>query len=105
MSFDEIFASWNWKPIRGCAGRFVMRGARADLRPEDIIGCDSQTIEFEVRAAKDIVVVARLSGGGLISYKREEGSFVHTLNTSEGFARKLEQLGINLRDGSIDLRK
>jgi hypothetical protein len=97
MSFDEIFKTWNWQPIAGCAGRFVMRGAKADLRPQQVIGREIETMEFQVRAAKDIVIVVRLSDGGLISYKREGGTFVHTLNTSEGFARKLEQLGIDLR--------
>lgn len=105
MSFDEIFRRWNWTPIRGCPGRFALSGARAELRPEEIIGHEIETIEFRVAAAKDAVIVARLDGGGLISYKREGGSFVHTLNTPEGFGRKLNQLGISLRDGSIDSRE
>ncbi len=48
-------------------------------------------------AATDPVIVVQLEGGGLISYARPDGSFVHTLNTSEGFTRKLVQLGITLR--------
>ncbi|HKY04516.1 MAG TPA: hypothetical protein VJQ56_06485 [Blastocatellia bacterium] len=103
MSFDEIFKGWNWEPIRNCPGRFALRGAKAELRPEEIIGHKIETIEFQVVGAKDAVIVARLEGGGLISYRREDGSFLHTLNTPEGFCRKLEQLGINLRDDSIDL--
>jgi hypothetical protein len=38
----------------------------------------------------------RCADGGLISYARSDGSFVHTLATPEGFARKLAALGIDL---------
>jgi len=52
---------------------------------------------FAVDAARDPVHVALLDGGGLISYRRADGHFVHTLNTPDGLARKLAQLGIELR--------
>jgi hypothetical protein len=42
------------------------------------------------------VVVTPLIVGGLISYRRPDGTFLHTLNTAEGFARKLSDLGIEL---------
>jgi hypothetical protein len=32
----------------------------------------------------------------VISYARHDGTHVHTLNTSHGFARKLAPLGISL---------
>jgi len=48
-----------------------------------------------VRAARDPVLVVAFRGGGL-SYLREDGTLMHTLNTSEGFYRKLRQLGIEL---------
>ena len=94
MSFDQLFKSWNWKPIRNCPGRYVLRGAQADLRPEDIAGPEAKAHEYKVIAAKDTVLVVILNGGGLISYRRKDGSFLHTLNTPEGFRRKLSQLGI-----------
>jgi len=40
------------------------------------------------------VLVASFAGGGLISYRHANGRFTHTLNTPEGLARKLLQLGI-----------
>ena len=52
--------------------------------------------EYRVEAAKDAVLVVELDDGGLISYHRADGSFLHTLNTTEGFRRKLTQLGIDL---------
>lgn len=59
-----------------------------------IAGQEIQVTEHRSEAARDTVLVAVLAGGGLISYRRSDGSFVHTLNTPEGFARKLKQLGI-----------
>jgi hypothetical protein len=45
-------------------------------------------------AARDeVLVVALRGGGGLITYRRPDGGLLHTLNTPEGFARKLSQLG------------
>jgi hypothetical protein len=45
-----------------------------------------------------VVLVAVLDAGGIISYEREDGSILHTLNTTSGFHRKLRQLGINLAE-------
>jgi hypothetical protein len=96
MGFDEIQRAWDWRPIRGCAGRLVLGGVGARLRPEEILGPEVEIAEFKVSGAKDVVLVARLDCGGIISYRREDGSFVHTLNTEEGFERKLRQLQIEL---------
>jgi hypothetical protein len=40
------------------------------------------------------VLVVVCEGGGLISYRKPDGSYVHTLNTKEGLNRKLDQLGL-----------
>jgi hypothetical protein len=50
--------------------------------------------EHQIAAAKDPVIVAPIVDGGLISYRKADGTYVHTLNTSEGFERKLQQLGL-----------
>jgi len=98
MTFDDLMANWRWKPIRNCPGRFVMCSSSAGLSPENLLGLDIELKLFQVAAARDIVVVAELSDGGLISYKRADGSYLHTLNTAEGFERKLLSLGIELPD-------
>ena len=46
--------------------------------------------------ARDIVVVFELSGGGIISYKKPDGAYLHTLCDKDGFKRKLKQLEIEL---------
>ena len=95
MTFDELLKARDWRPIRNCPGRYVLRGAENDLRPEDICGDEVEVNEFTVDAAKDTVLVVQLNDGGLISYRRDDGSFLHTLNTPEGLRRKLSQLGID----------
>lgn len=101
MNFHQLLESWAWKPIRHCPGRFILSGAKADLRPEEVVGEAVDVGVYRVDAAKDIVLVVRLDRGGLISYKKQDGSFIHTLNTPEGFERKLRQLGIDLRSKTV----
>lgn len=95
MKFAELRAKWNWKPILGCSGRYVLSGADKTLAPEDLLGGETELAEFSVAKAIDIVVVGKLKDGGLISYKKSDNTYVHTLNTPEGFARKLSQLEIS----------
>lgn len=94
VTFDALWARFGWRPIPGCPGRFVLRGQHG-LSPTDLLGAVAPQT-FTVPAAQDPVLVASFAGGGLISYARPDGSFVHTLNTEEGLARKLGQLGIEL---------
>lgn len=94
MTFNELMARWSWKPIRNCPGRYVLKAAPAALSPADLLGPDIEASTFQVAGARDLVVVVALDEGGLISYKRTDGAYLHTLNTAEGFARKLLSLGI-----------
>ena len=96
MRFEELKTRWNWRPIRNCPGRFLLHEKEVRLSPEDLVGCDVELSEFQVEKAKDIVVVAQISNGGLISYRKKDGTYLHTLNTVAGFERKLSQLGIRL---------
>ena len=98
MTFCELVIQWNWKPIRNCPGRFLLVGVRPDLPPESVVGPVATLLEFHVEGARDMVVVARLDEGGLISYKRADGTYLHTLNSAEGFSRKILQLGIVLEN-------
>jgi hypothetical protein len=97
MTFELLFASHSWKPIKNCPGRLVLSRPAPNVAPQDLAGPDIEVREYRVPAARDAVIVAQLADGGLISYRREDGSFVHTLNTPEGFERKLRQLGIGER--------
>ena len=83
-------------PIRNCDGRFVLFGAPRDLSIEALAGPGADIFRFHVKGARDTVAVAPLSGGGIITYERADGTAVHTLNDPDGFSRKLHQLGIGL---------
>ena len=106
MTFGELKNRWGWKPMRGCPGRYILPGTEFNGSPLDLFGTQAKLDEFRVDAAEDPVVLARLTqGGGLISYRRPDGTHVHTLNTEEGFRRKLDQLGIRFERTSEETNK
>jgi hypothetical protein len=96
MKLEELRSGWDWVPIRGCPGRFLFREGAVNLRPEELVGLDCGLKEFRVAGARDVVVVGRFEGGGIISYRKEDGTYLHTLNTESGLERKLAQLGISV---------
>lgn len=90
-----LMQAWSWEAIPGCPGRYVLRTDRSDLHPEHLVGTPLALREYRTPAVRDPVLVARFSGGGLLSYRHRDGGFTHTLNTDAGLARKLAQLGID----------
>ena len=94
MNFEELKSKWDWSPILNCPGRFVWRGNDKNISPEEIVGAEIELNEFQTEKAKDMVIVGRIIDGGLISYRKNDGTYLHTLNTIDGFERKLTQLGI-----------
>jgi hypothetical protein len=101
VSFDELMRQWDFQPIRHCPGRYVLSSARYSGPPQDLAGAGLAVFEFRVERARDLVLVTPLGeGGGLISYRRVDGAFLHTLNTASGFERKLRQLGISLPESA-----
>jgi hypothetical protein len=97
VEFDELMRGRRWVPIRGCPGRFILGGGPVRLRPEELAGPGCEPKEYSVAGARDTVVVVRFNGGGLISYRKAGGEYLHTLNTEEGLGRKLAQLGLTSR--------
>lgn len=93
---QTLLDRWQWKPIRHCAGRFVLVTTDLSMPLDSLLGSDCHAQAFMTDAAKDRVLVVPLEDGGLISYARADGRIVHTLNTAEGFIRKLSQLRIAL---------
>lgn len=94
MDFATLKAAWPWIDIVDCPGRFVLRDADRALMPADLLGCDIPVSEHRSALARDVIVVAWLIDGGLISYRRADGGCLHTLNTPQGMARKLAQLSL-----------
>ena len=99
-TFEQVFSSGNWQPIRNCPGRYALRGGDRRVPVTTIAGPETQVSEHRSEAARDTVLIVVLAGGGLISYRHADGSYVHTLNTREGFARKLKQLGLEVGESA-----
>jgi hypothetical protein len=96
MTFAEIKARWPWKPIPHCPGRFVFAAGPTAMAPSEIAMQAAEPIEHVSSVARDPVVVTAFADGGLISYRKSNATYLHTLNSREGFERKLRQLGVAL---------
>ena len=96
MTFDTVKGLGKWMPIRDCPGRFALRGAPPTYSITDVLGEGINIQQFQSRRARDVVCIVCLDDGGVISYKRSDGTWLHTLNTKEGFRRKLDQLEIRI---------
>ena len=96
MTFDMVKGRSEWMPIRDRPGRFVLRGMPLTFSVSDLLGDGVDARQFQSPKAKDVVWVVCLEDGGMISYCRPTGTWLHTLNTKEGFRRKLKQLEISL---------
>lgn len=99
--FQALLSRWSWRPIGNCPGRLIFAAGPTPLPPGQIAGDNAAVATtYTVAAARDPVIVVPFVDGGLISYLRRDGTYVHTLNTPEGFARKLAQLGIAVSDAA-----
>ncbi len=96
MSFEDLFLRWDWRPIPGCPGRYSLSPDLFSGEPERLLNETCAVREFQSGKAPDPVSVAAIDGGGLISYRKLDGRFIHTLNTPEGLKRRLCQLEIDL---------
>jgi hypothetical protein len=95
MTFETVMKSGDWAQIPNCPGRYALRGVPPTFGVGDLVGDGAIVREYRSPNAKDAVFVVRLEEGGTISYHRPDGSWLHTLNTVEGFERKLRQLEID----------
>ena len=93
-TFSALFDRRAWRPIPNCPGRYVLVGGPAAVPPEEIVPDANSSSVHVIVGARDPVCVTPFEDGGLISYRKADGLFLHTLNTHEGFERKLRQLGI-----------
>ncbi len=97
-TFSDVWAKGKCVPIPNCPGRYNLVLAENHVSLAELIGIGVSIAEHHVPAARDTVLIAKLVDGGMISYRRPDGTYLHTLNTESGFNRKLAQLGIANRD-------
>ena len=89
---EHLLVELPWKPIRGCPGRLVHDGL-SDRPVEELAGLPAPPQVRSSAVAPDPVMIVQLADGGLISYRKSDGRYLHTLATPEAFLRKLRQLG------------
>jgi hypothetical protein len=92
--FKKLKSLFEWEPIPNCPGRYILKTDDPFRSITEILGFEVETTEHRVDKARDLVLISVISDCGIISYKRTDGSYLHTLNTMDGFNRKLNDLGI-----------
>src|SRR5438309_364776 len=90
---------WQWHEIRGCPGRFVVSRVGDHVAPETLLTMLADGRDLSIlarcerfdRGAKDDVFVAvfldETPPGGLITFCKKDGSYVHTFNEPSGLER------------------
>ena len=103
---NQLQALWDyceWKEIRNCPGRYTVRRRRDLARwpPERLLAAalggnvPPVSLWRHRSGAKDAIHAVRFAGGGgLLTYARADGAFVHTLNTESGLLRKISALRV-----------
>ena len=94
VTFAALFDHFAWRPIPNCPGRYLLAAGPVAMPPEEMVPGGSGGSKYVIAATRDPVIVTPFDDGGLISYCKGEGKFLHTLNTREGFERKIRQLGL-----------
>lgn len=95
-TFDDLRNAFTWKEISGCPGRFTLGEPLPEAPPADMAGDGAVAVRLESPACRNPIELIRLPhGGGLLSYRRADGTYCHTLNSDSGLARKLRQLGLD----------
>lgn len=93
ISFEKLKTRYRWKPIGNCPGRFVLEGGISQVTPEAL--CRKPAKVFPSTRLPDLVYVISVINGGIISYQKKDGGFIHTLCDEEGFSRKLNDIGVS----------
>ena len=99
---QALWCYCEWKEIRNCPGRYTTR--RRDLArwpPERLLAAalgaaaPQTSLWRHSSSTSDAIHAVRFAGGGgLLTYARSDGKFVHTLNTESGLLRKIAALRV-----------
>ena len=100
---QALWCYCEWKEIRNCPGRYTVRRRRDLARwpPERLLaaalGGNVRPVSLwrHGSSTSDAIHAVRFAGGGgLLTYARSDGKFVHTFNTESGMLRKIAALRI-----------
>ena len=100
ISFAKLFHLYAWKEIANCPGRYVLRKKDNEqlklVSPNELLNKQIPIDIFNSEMCPDQIHIGRFVDGGLLSYAKSDGTFVHTLNNPEGLNRKINHLRIIL---------
>lgn len=92
MRIDMLLSMLEWSAIPNCPGRYVLKTDLTRVPPDRLVGERMPMRALRSPHAADPIELVMLEDGAILSYRRPDGCYVHTLNTSDGLARKLAQL-------------
>ncbi len=93
MNFQEIFEKYQWKAIKNCPGRYTLVGGTVSASPTEFLHAEVKVRKLEQSKASDEVLVVHFDDGcGLLSYRKDDGTYLHTLNSESGLKRKIADL-------------
>ena len=105
-AFSELLNAYSWKEICNCPGRYLLtKEDHQRLRfvlPNAILNEQVSIEMFTSAICRDRVHIGKLPDGGLLSYEKSDGSFVHTLNNVSGLRRKMDHLNIQFYDETVN---
>ena len=102
-ALQALWCYCEWKEIRNCPGRYTVRRRRDLARwpPERLLAAalggnvPPVSLWRHSSSTSDAIHAVRFAGGGgLLTYARSDGKFVHTLNTESGLLRKIAALRV-----------
>lgn len=103
MTFHDFYTRYNWRPIRNCPGRYTLLKDSINSFNEYYNTLEN-LIEYPSTTGRDPVLIYQFHDGGLISYRHDDGFLVHTLNDSDGFIRKMKEIGKIPQKNSIIIK-
>jgi len=95
MKVEDLLKRFEWEQIPDTNGRFTLRHKDAQVSAESLIdSTDVEIKQYPSAHPQELIHIAELEDGGLISYERKDATFIHTLNSLKMFKKKLWELGI-----------
>ncbi|WP_013627194.1 hypothetical protein [Rubinisphaera brasiliensis] len=89
----EVLAKGTWERMDGDQVRWVWKGDR-NVSPRDLLGEQADLQLFPSVSGSGSIAICVLDDGGLVSYEREAGQWLHTLNGVSAFRYKVYELNV-----------
>ena len=96
LDFLTLKRAYSWKKVKGLEGKLIFTHENEEMTLKELVKNKVNIQRFDDCNSKDLVLVAKIKDGGIISYIKKDGSYSHTLNDEENFNETLKKLKISL---------